>query len=165
MEAGAKRFGPVAATVTVFAFYALDQVTKWLAIRAIPFETGEVTVIPGFFSLVHWGNTGAAFSSFSDKNAMFIGLSLATLIVIGVFAMRGAFQHTATRVAVSLLSAGVLGNVTDRIWHHHVVDFLLFDLHVRFANPWPAFNVADSCICIAACVLIASSWMEERSKR
>jgi signal peptidase II len=146
MEAGAKRFGPVAATVTVFAFYALDQVTKWLAIRAIPFETGEVTVIPGFFSLVHWGNTGAAFSSFSDKNAMFIGLSLATLIVIGVFAMRGAFQHTATRVAVSLLSAGVLGNV-------------------RFANPWPAFNVADSCICIAACVLIASSWMEERSKR
>jgi signal peptidase II len=155
MEAGAKRFGPVAATVTVFAFYALDQVTKWLAIRAIPFETGEVTVIPGFFSLVHWGNTGAAFSSFSDKNAMFIGLSLATLIVIGVFAMRGAFQHTATRVAVSLLSAGVLGNVTDRIWH----------LHVRFANPWPAFNVADSCICIAACVLIASSWMEERSKR
>jgi signal peptidase II len=165
MAAGVKRFGPAAAAVTILAFFALDQITKWMAIRAIPFETGEVTVIPGFFSLVHWGNTGAAFSSFSDKNAMFIGLSVVTLIVLGVFALRGAFQQTATRVAVSLLSAGVLGNVTDRVRHHHVVDFLLFDLHVRFANPWPAFNVADSCICVAACILVATAWMEERAKR
>jgi signal peptidase II len=60
------------------------------------------------------------------------------------------------------LSAGVLGNVTDRIRHHYVVDFLLFNLHVPFADPWPAFNVADSCICIAATLLILSAWLEER---
>jgi signal peptidase II len=164
MAGAAKRFGPVAAGVTIAVFYALDQATKWLAMRDIPFETGQVTVIPGFFALVDWGNTGAAFSSFSEKNGMFIGLSLLTLAVLAVFAIRGAFQQLATRVAVSLLSAGVLGNVTDRITHHHVIDFLLFDLHVRFADPWPAFNVADSCICIAACMLVASSWIEERRK-
>jgi signal peptidase II len=52
--------------------------------------------------------------------------------------------------------------VTDRIRHGHVVDFLLFDLHVPLANPWPAFNVADSCICIAAAILVVRSWMDER---
>ena len=62
-----------------------------------------------------------------------------------------------------LLTAGVLGNVTDRILHHHVIDFLLFDLHVHFANPWPAFNVADSCICVAAMLFIVSGWMEDRN--
>jgi signal peptidase II len=164
MEAAAKRFGLVAAGATIVAFYALDQVTKGLVIRKIVFENGEVTVIPGFFSLVYWGNTGAAFSSFTDNNGMFIGLSLLTLAVLLGLAIRGAFHQTATRLAVSLLGAGVLGNVTDRIRHHYVVDFLLFDFHVPHANPWPAFNVADSCICIAACLLVASAWLEERKK-
>jgi len=155
------RFGLPAAAATILSFYALDQVTKWLVIWALPFDS-ERPVVPGFFSLVYWGNTGAAFSSFSEKNGMFIGLSALTLVVLAFLAMRGAFQHTATRMAVSLLSAGVLGNVTDRIRHHYVVDFLLFDLHVPFANPWPAFNVADSCICVAAGILVASAWLEER---
>jgi len=161
MDAGRQRFGPRAAAAILMVFYALDQLTKWLVIRALPFDS-EREVIPGFFTLVHWGNTGAAFSSFSEKNGLFIALSGVTLAVLAILAYRGAFQHSATRLAVSLLAAGVMGNLTDRIRHHHVVDFLLFDLHVRYANPWPAFNVADSCICIAACILIISSWIEER---
>src|SRR5581483_11806881 len=127
--------------------YALDQLTKWLVIHSIPFESGR-TIIPGFFDLVHFGNTGAAFSSFSNSNTAFIVLSLFTLCLLAFYEMRGAFQRASTRVGVAMLCAGVLGNVTDRIIHKHVVDFLLFDLHVPFANPWPAFNVADSCICV-----------------
>jgi len=161
MSTTRSRFGGVAAAATILFFYALDQATKWLVIRALPLE-GERVIIPGFFTLVHWVNTGAAFSSFSDKNGMFIVVSLATLCVFAFYAARGAFQHTATRLAVCLLSAGVLGNVTDRIRHHHVVDFLLFNLHVPFANPWPAFNVADSCICVAAGILVTAAWFEER---
>jgi signal peptidase II len=87
-----------------------------------------------------------------------------TLLVLLFFAMRGMFRETLTRVAVSLLSAGVLGNLTDRIVRGHVVDFLLFDLHVRYAHPWPAFNVADSCICVAAFLFVIGGWLEERSK-
>jgi len=151
----------VAAAGTILFFFALDQVTKWMVIHALPFDA-EREVVPGFFTLVHWQNTGAAFSSFSDKNGMFVVLSLCTLVVLAVFAIRGAFKNGVTRLAVSLLSAGVLGNVTDRVRHHHVVDFLLFNLHVPFANPWPAFNVADSCICIAAAIFVVSAWMEER---
>jgi signal peptidase II len=161
MPPARSRFGLPAAAATILVFYALDQVTKWLVIGALPFDS-ERPVVPGFFTLVYWGNTGAAFSSFSEKNGMFIGLSLLTLVMLAFFAMRGAFQHTATRVAVSLLGAGVLGNVTDRIRHHYVVDFLLFNLHVPFARPWPAFNVADSCICVAAAILVATAWLEER---
>jgi signal peptidase II len=153
-----------AAAAIILLFYTLDQLTKWLVIRSLPFEAERV-IIPGFFTLVHWGNTGAAFSSFSEKNTAFIALSAFTLVVLLVFAIRGAFQHTATRLAVSLLSAGVLGNVTDRIRHHHVVDFLLFDLHLPYAHPWPAFNVADSCICIAAAILIISAWFEEHKAK
>jgi signal peptidase II len=161
MSAARARFGVLAAAATILFFYGLDQVTKWLVIRALPLD-GERVIVPGFFTLVHWVNTGAAFSSFSEKNGMFIGLSVVTLLALGFFAIRGAFQQAATRVAICLLSAGVLGNVTDRIRHHHVVDFLLFNLHVPFANPWPAFNVADSCICVAAGVLVLSAWVEER---
>ena len=155
------RFGVPAAAATILSLYALDQATKWLVIRALPFDS-ERPVIPGFFTLVHWVNTGAAFSSFSEKNGVFIVISAITLVALAVFAIRGAFQQAATRVALCLLSAGVLGNLTDRIRHHHVVDFLLFNLHVPFANPWPAFNVADSCICIAAGILVVSAWREER---
>jgi signal peptidase II len=161
MAPSRSRFGLAAAGATILFFYALDQVTKWLVIRALPLE-GERVIVPGFFTLVHWANTGAAFSSFSEKNGMFIVVALGTLCVLGYYAVRGAFQHAATRVAICLLFAGVLGNVTDRIRHGHVVDFLLFDLHVPLANPWPAFNVADSCICIAAAILVVRSWMDER---
>jgi len=158
------RFRAVAAVLTILFCYALDQLTKLLVIRSIPFN-GDHVVIPGFFALVHWGNTGAAFSSFSQNNGVFIALSSVTLVVLAVFAIRGAFQQFPTKVALCLLCAGVLGNLTDRIRLHHVTDFLLFDLHVPFAHPWPAFNVADSCICIAAAILVISAWMEERKAR
>jgi signal peptidase II len=152
------------AIVLIAFFYALDQLTKWMVIRAMPFDS-ERPIVPGFFTLVHWGNTGAAFSSFSHNNGMFVGFSVLTLAVLAALAVRGAFKHTATRLAICLLCAGVLGNVTDRIRLHHVTDFLLFDLHVPFAHPWPAFNVADSCICLAAVTLVIASWFEERKHR
>ncbi len=57
-------------------------------------------------------------------------------------------------LSLALLLAGVLGNLTDRLTQRHVIDFFLVNLHVRFANPWPAFNVADSCICIAVICFI-----------
>ena len=55
-----------------------------------------------------------------------------------------------------------MGNLTDRLLHGAVIDFLLFDLHVPFAHPWPAFNVADACICIAVGCFIIHSFREGR---
>jgi signal peptidase II len=142
--------------------YALDQATKWWIVRTMPLEGPVQPVIENFFYLCHWANTGAAFGSFKDSNTFFIILSLVTLIGLLIFTKRGAFPDRLSLTGVGLLIGGILGNVTDRLIHGHVVDFLLFDLHVRFANPWPAFNVADSCICIAAGLFIISAFRADQ---
>jgi signal peptidase II len=137
--------------------FALDQLTKWWVVaHMVPYDDPS-PVIENFFYLCHWQNTGAAFSVGTGKNWFFVALSAVTLAGLLVFYLRGVFRDLLSRVGVALLVAGILGNLTDRLRFQHVVDFLLFDLHVRFANPWPAFNVADSCIFVAtACFIIAS---------
>jgi signal peptidase II len=141
--------------------YALDQATKWWIVRH--FELKEQrTVIENFFYLVYYENTGAAFSAFAGNNTFFIALSAVALIALVYLFRRGAFHDRPSRWAAGLLCAGILGNLTDRLIHGHVVDFLLFDLHVRFANPWPAFNVADSCICTATGLFIISALFERK---
>lgn len=141
--------------------YALDQATKWWVVKNIPYDTGR-DIIPGFFDLVHVGNTGAAFGSFKDNNLFFILLSAVTFVGLLIAWHRAAFVGAANRWGVGLLMGGILGNVTDRFVHKHVVDFLSFDLHVRFANPWPSFNVADSCIFIAVALFIYGSFAQPK---
>ena len=151
--------------VVTLPFYLLDQATKWVVLHYVNYGE-EIPVIPGFFQLVHWRNFGAAFSLLSDKtshsNAFFIGLSAVALVALAVLAWRGKFADRMSRVGWALLLAGILGNLTDRIFQGSVVDFLLFDLHVPLANPWPAFNVADSCIFLAAGLFIWQSFREPK---
>ncbi len=144
--------------------YALDQMTKHLVLRFIdPFEPR--VVVPNFFTLVHVTNTGAAFGSFRNNNGFFIALSLVALVVVTVLMLRREPNDPWRRVALALLMAGVLGNLTDRLLHGHVIDFLLFDLHLPFAHPWPAFNVADSCICIAVVCFMVYSFRDSRAAK
>lgn len=139
--------------------YLLDQAAKWIVFQHIEYG-GDIPVIPGFFDLVHWRNTGAAFSFMSDSNGFFIGLSAVAVAVLLVLVWRGKFRDRVGRIGWALLLAGILGNLTDRLWHGSVVDFLLFDLHLPYAHPWPAFNVADSCIFVAAALFIWQSFRE-----
>ncbi len=142
-------------------FYVLDQLTKFWICRKLEFG-GEETIIPGFFHLVHWGNTGAAFSMMQGQGWFFIVLATAAIATMAWMAWKGHVRDALSKVAFSLLASGILGNLTDRLVHGHVIDFLLFYLHVPFANPWPAFNVADSCICVAAALLIWQSLHSEK---
>ena len=132
--------------------------TKLLVLRFIdPYEPPPVVIPPDIFTIVHVTNTGAAFGSFRNNNGFFIALSCIALLVVGVLLFRREPNDPWRRVGLGLLLAGVLGNLTDRLLHGHVIDFLLFDLHVPLAHPWPAFNVADSSICIAVlCFMIYS---------
>ncbi len=139
--------------------YALDQLTKHLVLRFID-PTEPRVLIPNFFALVHVTNSGAAFGSFANNNGFFIALSCVALVVVTVLLLRREFSDAWRRIALALLLAGILGNLTDRLLHGHVIDFLLFDLHIRFADPWPAFNVADSCICIAVLCFIVHSFFQ-----
>jgi len=136
--------------------YALDQATKWLALAHITPDDPRI-IIPEFFALVFITNTGAAFGSFKNNNLFFIFLSCAALIIVLTLLLRRHVRDPWRDVSLALLLAGVMGNLTDRLLHGHVIDFLLFDLHVPFAHPFPAFNVADSCICIAVgCFMVHS---------
>jgi len=142
--------------------YGLDQLTKRLVLRSIsPFDAR--IVIPDFFTLVNVINTGAAFGTFKGNNTFFIGISILALVVVTVLLVRSHRADPWRDLSLSLLLAGILGNLTDRLLYGHVIDFLLFNLHVRYADPWPAFNLADSCISIAVVLFIIHSFRGQRS--
>jgi len=141
--------------------YALDQWTKHLVLRFISPDEPRI-IISNFFHLVNVTNTGAAFGSFRNNNTIFIAISSLAFFVVLVLLVRRRSRDVWRDVSLALLLAGILGNLTDRLLYGHVIDFLLFDLHVRFAHPWPAFNVADSCISIAVvCFIIDSFWQSK----
>ena len=130
--------------------YALDQLTKWWVVEHFtPYDEPQ-PVIDHYFYLCRWHNTGAAFSIGSGNNWFFVVLSVVTLAGLLVFYARGVFRDLLSRVGVGLLIAGILGNLTDRLRYQHVVDFLYFYVIRRDGQiaGFPAFNVADSAICV-----------------
>lgn len=145
----------------VLPIYAFDQAAKWWIVKNFALLE-QRTVIPDYFDLCYFTNTGAAFSIGSGNNFFFICLSVVVGAALLFFYARRAFPDALSRWGCALLLAGLLGNLTDRIIHGHVIDFLLVDLHIKYANPWPAFNVADSAICIAAGLFILSSFRSEK---
>lgn len=137
-----------------------DQVTKWLVLRNIsPDES--LPIIPGFLNFVQVHNTGAAFGMLKNQNAFFVGLATLALVAIAFLARRGAFTGLPMKVGAALLVSGVIGNLADRIRLGHVVDFL--DVILPWYGHWPAFNIADSCICVAAALFLFASTRTEKN--
>lgn len=137
------------------AVFALDQLTKaWINAR-LPlgaYGPGEaITVIPGFFYLVHVGNTGAAWSLFAGKSALLAFAAVATLVAIYAWRHQLGLRLRPVQIGFGLLCGGIIGNLVDRIIHHHVIDFL--DFHFgRYV--YPTFNVADSGICVGVIIYL-----------
>ena len=143
--------------------YALDQITKWLVLRFVLPDEPPHVIIPDVFHLVNVTNTGAAFGILKNNNLAFVVLCFLALLFIVPLLLRRRSADPLRDISLALLLAGVLGNLTDRLIHGHVIDFLLFDLHVPLAHPWPAFNVADSCICVAVVCFIIHSFKQKES--
>ncbi len=106
------------------AVAALDQLTKWLVVRSLSEDESRV-VISGFFSLVNWGNTGSAWSLLKDCNLVLVVVSL--LALLGMILFRHAFQldRPGSRIALGMITGGIVGNLIDRVRVHHVTDFHL----------------------------------------
>lgn len=145
-----------------FAVFALDQITKQIVLKYLD-RTQEVVVIHGFFKFVNWANTGAAWSMFSGQNAMLAIVSLMALL--GLFIWRHHFETRTLlgQVSLGLIFGGIAGNLFDRLFIHHVVDFLRFYIFTRSGEElgFPAFNVADSAICVGVGLLFVLSWKSE----
>lgn len=135
----------------------LDQVSKALVLRSIPEDT-SVTVIVGMFDLVNIRNRGAAFGFLnrSDIEWQFWLFLAATIVAVcAIIALvRSAQESPCLFTGLGLVMGGALGNLVDRLRYRAVVDFL--DFYCRDWH-WPAFNIADSAICIGtilACVIL-----------
>ncbi len=147
---------------TVLPLYALDQWTKSLVVRHIEWQ-GDIPILPDhWFDLVYLTNTGAAWGMLAGKSTLFLIIAVVALTVLTVLHRRGAFASRWAGAGLCLLVPGILGNLTDRVLRGSVVDFLSFDLHFPGAHPFPAFNVADSCICVAVGCFLIGSWWEGR---
>ncbi|MGE9267550.1 MAG: signal peptidase II [Verrucomicrobiales bacterium] len=177
--------------------YVIDQITKWWIVFKFPepyvdelgrhYEPTEV-VWEGVFNLVRRHNQGVAFGFGNGTEwapILFLFVLVAALVMIVIFWRRGAFMNAPARVAAALLVAGILGNMTDRLFQGfwlkeheeksfltrlskgYVVDFLDFKIpgydkiSPRSGGHWPAFNVADSCISCAAVLLVVSAFRPE----
>lgn len=148
----------------------MDQVTKLAVVHGLGMQLNtERVMVPGFFRLVHWANTGAAWSMFNGHN-----MRLAIVAFVALLALIWKRHHFDVdripgQVALGLILGGITGNLLDRLRVGHVVDFLYFYLERRGAAPgsaeseagFPAFNVADSAICIGVGILF---WLSLQDK-
>lgn len=140
----------------------LDQLTKLLVLKSLGY-TQEKIIIDGFFKLVHWANTGAAWSLFRGNNGLLAWVALFALVVL--FLSRHHFDSRTLlgQIAFGLIFGGIIGNLIDRIFRGHVIDFLYFYVQGRSGEiGFPAFNVADSAICTGVALIFLLTWKNER---
>jgi len=131
---------------------AVDQATKYAVVQY--FAANKAVAVTSFFNLVLVYNPGAAFSFLSDAAGWQRGLFIAIALIASAWIVTLLRQYPDQRLfalALSLVLAGAVGNVIDRILFGAVVDFL--DFHA-YGWHWPAFNVADSAITCGALLLI-----------
>lgn len=149
--------------ILVVIVLAADQLTKaWAIAKLKPVVLMEI--IPGFLRLVYATNRGVAFSLFAEGkfDARWIFATISTTAALFVFGylLRTPRANLRLNTALSLLLAGIVGNLIDRVRLGEVVDFLGFHLNDKYS--WPIFNLADSAICIGAILLALEMLFEEK---
>ena len=141
--------------------FVVDQLTKAWIVSHLAYNPLhghgrglDITVVRGFFYLIHVGNTGAAWSMFSDKSVLLAVLAAGTLVAIFFWRDTLGLREHVAQIAFGLLCGGILGNLSDRLVYRHVIDFI--DLHFG-SYTYPTFNVADSGICVGVILYLWQS--------
>jgi signal peptidase II len=144
----------------------LDQVSKQIVLRFLGYAQQKV-VIQGFFKFVHWTNTGAAWSLFKGNNELLAGVAIAALLVL--FLSRHHFDSRTllSQFAFGLIFGGIVGNLIDRLWAGHVIDFIYFFIETKDGREigFPAFNLADSAICTGVGLVFLITWRSDRKAK
>ena len=141
--------------VLVFAVIGLDRWTKWLVqTRLVLNQT--IPIIDAFFNITYVRNTGVAFgildlASLPHKSTVLAVSTLVAITGVLVYSWRTPANQTLLQAALSLILAGALGNLYDRVLYGYVIDFI--EVYYRTYR-WPSFNVADSAITTGVGLLV-----------
>ena len=132
----------------------LDQWSKGLVTRTMEVHQSK-TVVPDLFDLTYVRNTGAAFGLFASvdsslKAILLNSIAVIVFLIVSAYALRSSHKSIRLQVGLALILGGAVGNLLDRVRFGYVVDFLDFAIS---GHHWPAFNVADSAICIGVALL------------
>jgi signal peptidase II len=142
----------------------LDQATKIFIDRTMDLHS-SISVVENFFNITYIRNKGAAFGFLAESSfrlPFFILISIiAVVVIIGIFRKLRPDQKL-TAVSLSLIFAGALGNLIDRIRLGEVIDFIYVHWYEHY---WPAFNVADSAICVGVALLALDMLRDEQRKK
>ena len=146
------------------AVVAADQISKFAVLERFALYE-RLNVIDGFFDLTLVYNPGAAFSFLANMGGaqryIFVVLAFAIRLWLGWNVVKGGFGRLGNWAAAMIIG-GAMGNVIDRFLHGQVVDFLLFYWQNHY---YPAFNVADSFICVGAFLLVLESFAQGRKNK
>lgn len=140
----------------------LDRITKFWSVNILS-NIGEIKIINNFFSFYYLENTGAAFGIM--KNKIYF-LSMITIFVLGgviYYLIYKKPKSILLRISLSLIIAGAIGNLVDRLLYRYVIDFIMF--HYKDVYYFPVFNVADILVCIGTFLLIIFLIKEDKNER
>lgn len=143
--------GKLMELVVIIIGFLLDRVTKLWALSSLR-STNEMVIIKGFFSFTYVENKGAAWNIFVGKTIFLIVFTCAILCGVVFYLIKYRPKNKFMRIALSLIIAGALGNIVDRVIYKHVVDFILF--HYKDVYYYPVFNIADVCVVIGTLLLL-----------
>ena len=143
----------------------LDQWTKGLITRLFDVHQSS-TVIANFFDITYVRNSGAAFGLFASVDSSLKAIILNTVAVLVFFvvsgyALRTSHKSVRLQTGFALILGGAVGNLLDRVRFGYVVDFLDFSIG---SHHWPAFNVADSAICVGVGLLFLDMLKAEEDR-
>lgn len=135
--------------------FVLDQLSKWLVVSALR-PGAQVGVIPGLFDLTLTYNPGVAFGMMSELSpiirAALIGLATLAAVTLVLWILVSEYaEDPVGQYAIAMVLGGALGNVVDRLRLGEVIDFV--DIYYGTYH-WPAFNLADSAICLGVAILL-----------
>lgn len=141
-----------------------DQATKWYIHGSMALHQ-SIPVIDGLFNITYLRNKGAAFSFLSQVSwriPFFIGITLVAALVIVVAFRKLREEQRMAQISLAMIFSGAAGNLIDRVRLGEVVDFL--DVYWRTYH-WPAFNVADSLICVGVALVALDMLREDHEQR
>jgi signal peptidase II len=152
--------------IVSLAVLLLDQWTKGIVTRTFDVHQ-STTVVEEFFDLTYVRNSGAAFGLFASvdssiKAVILNSVAVLVFIVVSAYALRSSHKSVRLQVGFALILGGAIGNLMDRVRFSYVVDFLDFSIS---GHHWPAFNVADSAICIGVGLLFLDMLRNEEDSR